>query len=106
MYGKLSTKHLIDIQINAVMFESRMQQFSRLQDVDIQCYFVMVPAQTFQPWAARASLKASRTLLTTLMLALFPITPILHTLPAVGPSPPEISTRWLQHNAMDECNVW
>ena len=31
------TKHylLIDIQINAVMFEGRMQQFSRLQDVDI-----------------------------------------------------------------------
>ena len=80
------------------MFESRMQQFSRLQDVDIQCYVVMVPAQTFHPWAARASLKASRTLLTTLMLALFPITPILHTLPAVGPSPPEISTRWLEHN--------
>ena len=37
MYGKLSTKHylLIDIQINAVMFEGRMQQPSRLQDVDI-----------------------------------------------------------------------
>ena len=27
------------------------------------------------------------------MLALFPITPILQTLPALGPSPPEISTK-------------
>ena len=28
------------------------------------------------------------------MLALFPITPILQTLPALGPRPPEISTKW------------
>ena len=38
------------------------------------------------------------------MLALFPITPILQTLPALGPRPPEISTKWFfmawPHTAM------
>merc|ERR1740137_355772 len=46
------------------------------------------------PCALRASLRASSTLETVLILALFPMTPILQTLPAVGPKPPEISTRW------------
>ena len=41
---------------------------------------------------------------TTSVLALFPITPILQTLPALGPRPPEISTKWFfmawPHTAM------
>ena len=64
----------------------------------------LVPFSLHFPCALSASLRASSTLETVLMLALFPITPILHTLPAVGPKPPEISTRWLKTN-FDELNI-
>merc|ERR1719209_1018771 len=86
------------------MFYYRWLQFSAcvvlLQLVTVvmfsySCAFSSICFQTapFHPWAARASFRAASTLETTSVLALFPITPILQTLPALGPRPPEISTR-------------
>ena len=58
-------------------------------DLRSQCHCFNFFVQTFE---------------TTSVLALFPITPILQTLPALGPRPPEISTKWFfmawPHTAM------
>ena len=43
-----------------------------------------------------ADCQVGPTLVMVSVLALLPMTPILQTLPAEGPRPPEISTRWLQ----------
>ena len=43
-----------------------------------------------------ADCQVKATLVMVSVFALLPMTPILQTLPAEGPRPPEISTRWLE----------
>merc|ERR1719150_3684541 len=56
----------------------------------------VVPHHADPPHLASGGAQPARDLHQVVLhaVALFPITPILHTLPAGGPSPPEISTRW------------
>ena len=86
-----------------VLNTTLIKKFLRWQTVSSKCFTYLLnanPAVLWQPNSTlryifcclRASSKAASALSTLASVAFWPITPILQTLPAEGPSPPAIST--------------